>query len=174
MTQCWFRQYAARNNINGETINLGSNFEISIADTVKAIARAYGTDVTVTTENKRLRPENSEVERLWACNAKARELLNWAPKYAGLGGFEKGLQKTITWFIDETNLAKYKEQLQHLMNKLAQISRTIIDATRSVTGDGEHQLHVPDLTDQDDTVSSCFDEGFVSSVGSKFLSLKKN
>ena len=54
------------------------------------------------------------------------------------------------------------------MNKLAQISRTIIDATRSVTGDGEHQLHVPDLTDQDrDTVSSCFDEGFVSSVGSK-------
>ena len=97
-------------NINGETINLGSNYEISIGDTVKAIARAYGTDVTVTTENKRLRPENSEVERLWACNAKARELLNWIPEYAGLDGFEKGLQKTITWFIDDTNLAKYKEQ----------------------------------------------------------------
>ena len=97
-------------NINGETINLGSNYEISIGDTVKAIARAYGTDVTVTTENKRLRPENSEVERLWACNAKARELLNWVPEYAGLDGFEKGLQKTINWFIDETNLAKYKEQ----------------------------------------------------------------
>ena len=97
-------------NINGETINLGSNYEISIGDTVKAIARAYGTDVTVTTENKRLRPENSEVERLWACNAKARELLNWVPEYAGLDGFEKGLQKTINWFIDDTNLAKYKEQ----------------------------------------------------------------
>lgn len=97
-------------NINGETINLGSNYEISIGDTVKAIARAYGTDVTITTENKRLRPENSEVERLWACNAKARELLNWVPEYAGLEGFEKGLQKTITWFIDDTNLAKYKEQ----------------------------------------------------------------
>ena len=54
------------------------------------------------------------------------------------------------------------------MNKLRQISRTIIDTTRSVTGDGEHHLHIPDLNDQDrDSVSSCFDEGFVSSVGSK-------
>ena len=54
------------------------------------------------------------------------------------------------------------------MSKLVQISETIIDATRSVTGDGEHQLHIPDLTDQDrNSVSSCFDEGFVSSVGSK-------
>ena len=97
-------------NISGETINLGSNYEISIQDTVKAIARAYGTDVTVTTENKRLRPKNSEVERLWACNAKARELLNWAPEYSGLDGFEKGLKKTITWFSDENNLSKYKEQ----------------------------------------------------------------
>ena len=97
-------------NISGETINLGSNYEISIGDTVKAIARAYGTDVTVTTENKRLRPKNSEVERLWACNAKARKLLNWVPEYSGLDGFEKGLKKTITWFIDENNLAKYKEQ----------------------------------------------------------------
>mgnify|MGYP001371523525 FL=1 len=54
------------------------------------------------------------------------------------------------------------------MSKLVQISETIIDATRSVTGDGEHHLHIPDLTDQDrNSVSSCFDEGFVSSVGSK-------
>ena len=60
------------------------------------------------------------------------------------------------------------------MNKLAQISMTIIDATRSVTGDGEHQLHIPDLTDQDrDSVSSCFDEGFVSSVGSKISQFEK-
>ena len=51
---------------------------------------------------------------------------------------------------------------------------TIIDATRSVTGDGEHQLHIPDLTDQDrDSVSSCFDEGFVSSVGSKISQFEK-
>ena len=64
----------------------------------------------MTTENKRLRPKNSEVERLWACNAKARELLNWVPEYSGLEGFEKGLKKTITWFIDENNLAKYKER----------------------------------------------------------------
>ena len=54
------------------------------------------------------------------------------------------------------------------MNSIPQISQAIIDATRSVTGDGEHQLHIPDLTDQDrNSVSTCFDEGFVSSAGSK-------
>lgn len=60
------------------------------------------------------------------------------------------------------------------MNKIPQISRSIIEATRSVTGDGEHQLHIPDLTDQDrDSVSSCFDEGFVSSVGSKISQFER-
>ena len=96
--------------ISGETINLGSNYEISIKDTVEAIARASRVDVTVTTDAERLRPENSEVERLWACNAKAYELLNCAPQYGGLDGFERGLEKTISWFQDEANLAKYKQQ----------------------------------------------------------------
>lgn len=98
------------NNISGQSINIGSNYEISMRDTVKAIARVFGAEVTVTKENERLRPQSSEVERLWASNAKACELLDWVPEYAGLDGFEKGLQKTITWFGDETNLAKYKEQ----------------------------------------------------------------
>ena len=96
--------------INGETINLGSNYEISMKDTVNAIARIFGVDANITTEDQRLRPKNSEVERLWASNSKALQLLNWAPEHAGLHGFEKGLQKTIEWFSNETNLAKYKEQ----------------------------------------------------------------
>ena len=96
--------------IAGETINLGSNFEISIKDTVEAIARVFGADVTITTEENRLRPGKSEVERLWASNEKARELLDWTPDHGGLEGFEKGLEKTIAWFTDDANLAKYKDQ----------------------------------------------------------------
>lgn len=96
--------------ISGETINLGSNYEISIRDTVEAIARAYRVEVAVTTDDKRMRPENSEVERLWASNAKAYELLNWTPQFGGLDGFERGLERTISWFQDEANLAKYKQK----------------------------------------------------------------
>lgn len=97
-------------NIAGETINLGSNFEISIKDTVEAIARVFEAEVSITTEEDRLRPEKSEVERLWACHDKAVKLLNWTPQYGGLDGFEKGLARTIEWFSNKDNLAKYKEQ----------------------------------------------------------------
>ena len=67
-------------------------------------------EVSITVENERLRPKNSEVERLWACNKKACKLLDWAPKYGGLAGFEEGLEKTVAWFSDEANLAKYNEK----------------------------------------------------------------
>ena len=97
-------------NIAGETINLGSNFEISIKDTVEAIARVFGAKIIITAEKERMRPEKSEVERLWASNEKAAELLNWRPEHAGLEGFERGLEKTIAWFTDAGNLAKYNDQ----------------------------------------------------------------
>ena len=61
----------------GEVINLGSNFEISIGDTTHAIAEAMGTSIEIITDEQRLRPEKSEVERLWASNTKARVLLGW-------------------------------------------------------------------------------------------------
>lgn len=96
--------------IAGETINLGSNFEISINDTVQAIAHVFDAEITITSEETRLRPEKSEVERLWASNDKAHELLKWSPKYGGLSGFQKGLKKTILWFTDERNLKKYKHR----------------------------------------------------------------
>ena len=56
----------------------------------------------------RLRPANSEVERLWADNRKARALFGWEPAYGGREGFRRGLKETIAWFTDPANLARYK------------------------------------------------------------------
>ena len=96
--------------IDGEVINLGSNFEISMKDTVETIARVYGSEISITTDEQRLRPEKSEVERLWASNKKAEELLGWSPAHGKLEGVERGLKKTIDWFSDPANLARYHDQ----------------------------------------------------------------
>jgi dTDP-glucose 4,6-dehydratase len=92
----------------GEVINIGSNYEISIGDTAQAIARAMGVDVVIETDRERVRPATSEVERLWAANAKAKALLGWAPAYAGLAGFQRGLDETVAWFRQSADLASYK------------------------------------------------------------------
>ncbi len=92
----------------GEEINIGSNFEISIGDTAQMIARLMNSDAEIDMDMQRMRPEKSEVERLWADNRKAETLLGWKPQYAGSVGLEAGLQKTIEWFTDFSNLAGYK------------------------------------------------------------------
>ena len=98
----------------GEVINLGSNFEISIGDTAHAIAEAMGTSIEIITDDQRLRPEKSEVERLWASNTKALELLGWQPQYGGRDGFMRGLAETITWFREPSHLAAYKADIYNL------------------------------------------------------------
>ncbi|GIO12289.1 NAD-dependent dehydratase [Cohnella xylanilytica] len=98
----------------GEEINIGSNYEVSVGDTVKMIGRIMGTELEIVEDQQRLRPDKSEVERLWADNAKARELLGWIPRYAGLEGLENGLRKTIDWFVQPANRAQYKADLYNL------------------------------------------------------------
>ncbi len=92
----------------GEVINVGSNYEISIGDTVKLIADVMGAEVEIETDDVRLRPENSEVERLWAENVKALDLAGWRPAYAGKDGLRRGLEETARWFAEPANLACYK------------------------------------------------------------------
>ncbi|GDX47046.1 NAD-dependent dehydratase [Bacteroidota bacterium] len=101
-------------NAFGETINLGSNFEISIGDTVNVIAELMNKSITIETEDKRLRPKDSEVERLWADNKKAADMLHWKPKYGGLEGFKAGLSKTIEWFSKPENLSNYKSDIYNV------------------------------------------------------------
>jgi len=101
-------------NAFGETINLGSNFEISIGDTVNVIAELMNKSITIETDDKRLRPKDSEVERLWADNKKAADMLHWKPKYGGLEGFKAGLSKTIEWFSKPENLSNYKSDIYNV------------------------------------------------------------
>lgn len=92
----------------GEVINFGSGFEISVGDTVALIAETMRVDVEIVERDERQRPAASEVERLHACNAKAKRLLGWAPEFGGRDGFKKGLQTTAAWFQDPNNLARYR------------------------------------------------------------------
>jgi len=92
----------------GEAINFGSNYEISIYETALLIAKLMQIDIEIESDEARLRPANSEVNRLWADNCKAADVLGWTPKYAGREGFCSGLHKTVAWFSDPANLARYK------------------------------------------------------------------
>ena len=98
----------------GDVINIGSNFEISIGDAAHTIAEVMGVDVEFQTDEQRLRPEKSEVERLWASNDKARDLLGWQPEYGGLEGFRRGVIETADWFSDPQNLLTYKTDIYNL------------------------------------------------------------
>ncbi|MBF0219313.1 MAG: SDR family oxidoreductase [Gammaproteobacteria bacterium] len=98
----------------GEVVNIGSNFEISIGDTANLIAEVMGREIAITTDEARLRPENSEVERLWADNSKAKQLFAWEPAYAGRDGFRRGLQETVAWMTQPANLGGYKADIYNL------------------------------------------------------------
>lgn len=92
----------------GQTLNAGSGFEISIGDTARLLIDLMGRPVDIVTDDRRLRPAASEVERLWADSSTLRTLTGWAPEYGQGDGFRRGLQKTIDWFSDPANLARYK------------------------------------------------------------------
>jgi NAD dependent epimerase/dehydratase len=92
----------------GEVVNFGSNFEISIGDTARLIAEMMNAEIEIITDEARLRPENSEVERLWADNTKARQLFGWQSTYGSREGFKRGLAETAEWFKNPANLAGYK------------------------------------------------------------------
>lgn len=98
----------------GEVINLGSNYEITIADTACLIAAIMGEEIFIKTDKIRIRPEKSEVERLWADNTKAKKLLGWHPNYGGIDGLKKGLAETIDWFQNPYNLKIYKEGIYNI------------------------------------------------------------
>ncbi len=92
----------------GEVFNLGSNFEVSIRDTVDKIAKLMDREVSIRQSTRRLRPAKSEVERLWSDNSKALSTFNWKPLYTDLSGFERGLSESIDWFSEPLNVQKYR------------------------------------------------------------------
>lgn len=100
--------------IVGEIINLGAGFEISIKETIDIIIKIIGKEVKIIHENKRIRAEKSEVNRLFSNNTLAKNILNWEPIYGDKKGFTKGLEKTINWFSDSKNSSKYKHDIYNI------------------------------------------------------------
>jgi len=94
----------------GRTVNIASNYEISVSDTLKMIRELMNSDVVFLEDEQRLRPGKSEVFRLWGDNSLIRELTGFAPRH----DIRSGLQKTIDWFTVPTNLAKYKTGLYNV------------------------------------------------------------
>lgn len=89
----------------GEVINIGSNFEISVGDLARKIISLIGSDAEIITDSARVRPEGSEVERLWCDNTKAKILLGWEPTTS----LDDGLAYTVAWVTEHMEL--YKAEL---------------------------------------------------------------
>ncbi len=102
-----FIAVAKSKNAIGEIVNSASNFEISIGETAKLISEIMNCSVEIESEYGRIRPEHSEVNRLYGSNKKILSISEWNPKYQGLEGFKKGLIETIEWFKDLKNLEHY-------------------------------------------------------------------
>lgn len=102
-----FLALALAPGVEGQEINIATNSEISMADTLATIARLMGSDVEYVVDPERLRPSKSEVRRLWGDNTKITTLTSWRPAYS----LEQGLAETIKWFTDPSNLAKYKTDI---------------------------------------------------------------
>lgn len=101
-------------DILGKTINLGANFEISIANVAYLIADMMGVEIKVVLDEQRLRPTNSEVERLWSDNTLAKKLLHWEPSLKGELGLRTGLEKTIEWFLNSDHQKMYKSEVYNV------------------------------------------------------------
>ena len=94
----------------GEVVNIGSNFEISILETFKLIRSIMNSDVEFISENERIRPENSEVFRLWCDNGKINKLAGFVPDYS----LDRGLRETIEWLSQSGNLTNYKPAIYNV------------------------------------------------------------
>ncbi|MBW9146126.1 NAD-dependent 4,6-dehydratase LegB [Clostridium sp. CM027] len=103
-----FIKIAESEKTNGEVINAGSNHEITIGETVKKIISIIGKDVKIICDDERLRPINSEVNRLWADNTKIKELTLWKPNYT----IDRGLEATVDWI--KNNMQHFKTDIYNI------------------------------------------------------------
>ena len=102
-----FAAIAAADGVEGEEINIATNTEVSMAETLQTIADIMAADVKWVTDPQRLRPAKSEVFRLHGANGKIRRLTGWQPEYS----LRSGLEKTVEWFLNPDNLKMYKSDI---------------------------------------------------------------
>jgi NAD dependent epimerase/dehydratase len=94
----------------GQTVNIGSNLEITMGDLFKKIAGIMNSKAITVEDKVRIRPTKSEVTRLWCDNTKIRSLIGYQPQYS----LEQGLEETIAWFLNKENLSKYKANIYNV------------------------------------------------------------
>ena len=99
-----------RDNVIGETLNIGSGSEISIGDTAKLISELMQVDVEILCEAQRKRPDNSEVERLVCSSHKLHASTGFLPRVS----LQEGLKATIEWLKIPTNLEKYRAEIYNV------------------------------------------------------------
>ena len=92
----------------GEVVNVATGHEIAIGELARLIAELMGAEIEIASDSRRVRPADSEVERLCGANAKAARLLGWTPAFHERDGLRRGLAETIAWFRDPANLARYR------------------------------------------------------------------
>ena len=103
-----FIEIAKSDKLFGEITNIGMNDEISIGDLVKLIAELMGVDIEIISAQERVRPEKSEVERLYCNNSKLLKYTGWTPRY----DLRKGLSETIKWM--KSNMSYYKPKIYNI------------------------------------------------------------
>lgn len=105
-----FLELAKSDKTIGKEINISSNYEISMANTLNFIKEIMGSGVQFISDKQRIRPQNSEVFRLWGENKLIKEITGWQPKY----NIELGLRETVEWFLKAENLKKYKAGIYNM------------------------------------------------------------
>jgi dTDP-glucose 4,6-dehydratase len=109
-----FLAIAEADAVLGQVVNVATGHEISIGDLVSLVAEVMETEIVAESDESRVRPASSEVERLRGDNARARELLEWTPDYSGLEGLRRGLAETVSWCRDPAHLRRYKTDMYNV------------------------------------------------------------
>jgi NAD dependent epimerase/dehydratase len=105
-----FVEIALSNELLGQEVNIATQSEISVGDIANTLIEQLNPKAKIVTDNLRLRPEKSEVYRLFGSNEKLKQYTNWKQKYT----FNEGLKETLEWFSVEENLSKYKAHLYNI------------------------------------------------------------
>jgi NAD dependent epimerase/dehydratase len=105
-----FVEIAKADSLIGHEVNIATHSEITVGDLAQKLIDLINPKARIVSDDVRLRPEKSEVERLFGANAKIIEHTNWKPQYT----LDQGLQKTIEWFSVKENLSRYKADIYNV------------------------------------------------------------
>ena len=152
-------------------MNAASNFEISIGDTALLIAEVMNVDLEIVSDQQRMRPQGSEVSRLFGDNSRLRQLTGWQPVYGGVNGFRRGLARTAEWFSEPANPVHYHPAAIPVGGTdISSMLESVLEAIHQVVGPSLSTaigLHEPDFsgTKAWSYVKDCLDSSWVSTAG---------